>query len=418
MEDNPHGALRARLLDFEPEIIGVSFRNIDTTKERDPFNYYRAFVEDIRLINRIRPHAKLIVGGPAFSLFAQTIMERHPEIDFGIYLEGEDAFPQLLANLENPGTVAGILFRMGDHVTSTGQRSPIDFRSFPVPRHDILPVERYRDSFRFQMGVQTKRGCALRCAYCSYPYLEGSAQRNRSPKSVVDEIAHLVDTYNIRDFMFVDGVFNIPQEHAADICSEIIRRGLEIRWWAYFNERPITEEFIALARQAGCDTLSYSPDAYGPRALEMLDKNITRQDIRKAYNLARRMEGIKVGFNFFYNPPGQTLRDLLALLLFYLKAKIRLRRKLRGLSLSSIRIEPHTPLYSMAISQGVITPETDLHTPLYSMAISQGVITPETDLLPIETESLSKLFYANPSTRYMTKTMKLVLAVMRWLRKG
>ena len=39
------------------------------------------------------------------------------------------------------------------------------------------------------LNIQTKRGCYFECVFCSYPLIEGSKVRMRTPAAVVDEIA-------------------------------------------------------------------------------------------------------------------------------------------------------------------------------------------------------------------------------------
>jgi hypothetical protein len=36
--------------------------------------------------------------------------------------------------------------------------------------------------------IRSKRGCPLRCSYCSYPLIEGRRGRLRDPEKVVDEV--------------------------------------------------------------------------------------------------------------------------------------------------------------------------------------------------------------------------------------
>ena len=52
--------------------------------------------------------------------------------------------------------------------------------------------------------------------------------RPRSPKTVVDEIEDLVHNHGVKQITFADNVFNIPQEHAEEICEEMIRRDFDI----------------------------------------------------------------------------------------------------------------------------------------------------------------------------------------------
>jgi L-lysine 2,3-aminomutase len=60
------------------------------------------------------------------------------------------------------------------------------------------------------IGIEAKRGCALNCAYCVYPQLQGSRLRGRPPAAVVDEMELL---HKGLDFM---------AEHHQEIAGMII----------------------------------------------------------------------------------------------------------------------------------------------------------------------------------------------------
>ena len=57
-------------------------------------------------------------------------------------------------------------------------------------------------------GVQTKRGCSMKCIYCTYPILEGRTLRIRPAARVGDELEHLAETYGVAEVFFTDNVFN------------------------------------------------------------------------------------------------------------------------------------------------------------------------------------------------------------------
>ena len=67
------------------------------------------------------------------------------------------------------------------------------------------------------MNIQTQRGCALHCCYCTYPLLEGRTYRRRPPESVVEELASL-ERHGARYVFFVDSVFNTSVDHVTAIC--------------------------------------------------------------------------------------------------------------------------------------------------------------------------------------------------------
>ena len=375
--DNPFEILEEKLENVQPDIICVSLRNIDNQNRLSLKYFYIDFQTIIRRIKQVSPSACLIVGGAGFSMFAQEIMEQNPEIDFGGYLEAEESLPELLKNLENPEKVKGIFFRNNGKVLFTGERKFPDLKNLPMCRKDIIDLSDY-SVMPYAVGLETKRGCALNCAYCNYPFLSGNKVRLRDPSHIVDEIQDLSEKYGKDRFFFTDSAFNAPLNHACEICEEIIRRKLKVTWATYLDIRFATEKFLLLAKKAGCEVFIFSPDAVSQGALLGLKKGISKKEIDKTIELFlknKELQNCHASFGFFLNPPGETFRGLIQTIAFYLKVKILLRGR-GGSHLSWIRIEPYTAVHDIAVKKGILHPETQL--------------------LPKTTEGLNDLFYSEP----------------------
>ncbi len=383
---DPYGDLARQLDQFQPDVVGISLRNVDTTQYRDPYLYLATLQPTLELVRQHAPAARRVIGGSGFSIYAQAIMERFPAIDLGLLLEAEESFPALLNDLHNPATIPGVYYRTNKQVLLSGAPRLPDFDNLPTPRWEMVDLAPYRGQLD-AIGVQAKRGCGLRCAYCTYFFLNGAHYRLRSPEKIVNDIAELTGRFQVDHFMFVDSVFNIPPLHAEEICRELIRQKIKAPWSAWYNERVFTEDFFRLARSAGCRYFSFSPDGFSDKVLKSLKKNLSKKDVLRIYDLARRQAEASFGFNFFVNPPGQTYADFFRLMFFWLKVKMSLRGKLYGFGLGNIRIEPDTEIYRLALEQGLITAQTDL--------------------LPANEEQLQKLFYTNPETPLINTFFKL-----------
>ncbi len=390
---NPYDDLAKCILNFSPQIIGISLRNIDNQYRIAPFYYYKHFQNLLEKVNRMIPHAKIIVGGAGFSMFAEKIMERNPSIDFGIYLEGEESFPELLDNLNKPESVHGIYIRKEGRVQFTGFRPLPDFRKLPIPKRDFVNIIPYLNHGE-SLGIQTRRGCPLKCTYCNYPQLNGNMLRIREIKDICDEIEYLVRQYHIKQFMFADGVFNVPLEHSTALCEEIIQRGLEVRWSAWMELKHIPKNFLLLAIKAGCTNITFSPDAVSQSALNSLQKELNETDIKDSLKLFIRdkdLRGLNVTYSIFVNPPGETFTGILKTILFYLKAKLCLRGR-GGPFLNWIRLEPETKAFQYALKKGIVTKNIDL--------------------LPNEESDLKNMFYTNPSLKYFDF---LIIGMLKFL---
>ncbi len=362
---NPFDAVERAIAKTDPDVIGLSLRNIDTALSSDVHSYFDAFTQLVQTADENRGKAKIVVGGTGFSIFPIEIMQRFPQLDFGLFLEAENSFPQLLKNLDGPHQVKGIYYRSGGEVHFTGKAEPVKFEELETPPRELegLNLEWYKKT-PHAFGVQTKRGCAFRCAYCTYPYLQGRCVRMRSPRKIVDEIESLVNDHGVESIFFADTIFNYPFEHSREICREIIRRKISIQWGAWYRENYINKQFLLEAKEAGCVCFEFSPDGTSQQALDALHKDITVQDIKKTAELVREV-GVKVNYNFLRNVPGENLKSVSSFhqLLPWLLAKNR--KQIGFVGFNSIRIYPHTTIYETALKEGVISADQDLIKPTF-----------------------------------------------------
>ncbi|MBI3987182.1 MAG: cobalamin B12-binding domain-containing protein [Lentisphaerae bacterium] len=384
--------LSRTLLEQEPDVVGLSIRNIDTTQRGDIFYYFNEVQPTARLIKRTRPGALLIAGGSGFSIFPRKIMERIPEFDLGVFLEAEDSLPELLDRLDSPGTVKGVYFRHNGSVAFSGARALPDFARLPIPRRDreVIDITAYMRSDGGNIGIQSKRGCCLACAYCNYPHLSGNQLRMRAPEQVADEVQGLLGL-GVRRFCFVDNIFNVPRPHAEAVCRELIRRNLDVEWSAWFEVKNTTRELVELARRAGCKHFGFSPDAATDRGLSRLGKGITESDLKRSYRVIRESHGIRAGYNFFILP-GMSFREIFKTLTQVVWIPLVTKGKARVMGLGWIRIEPDTEIYRRAVAEGSLAKDAEL--------------------LPEQHEALSRLFYYDRAHRRFDT---IVAWLFRWL---
>lgn len=367
LEIDPYGALKEKLLGFRPEVVGLSLRNIDPLANKTS-SLIPPFVATVRLTAAILPQARLIAGGTGFSLFPARLMTEMPEIEYGIIGEAETSFPALLSSLDNPPDLKGLCRRVGGEIRVLPPSTEFEMADYTVPDRQLLEPTLYAgiNNYVPAVGIETKRGCPFNCAYCVYPKLQGKKLRCRLPVHVVDEIEVLHKEYGIESFHFTDPVINLPNGHLEEICREILKRRLKVRWDGFMREDCLNEENIFLFAQAGCECFSFSPDGLSQEALDVLNKGLTEAQILKAAGLAARTDVISV-YHFMVNVPGENeerMRKSIDFLqrLYDLHAP---KRNLGAVVLNNIRILPGTPIEAIAKENGVIGPETDLLYPTY-----------------------------------------------------
>ncbi|MCB9761254.1 MAG: cobalamin B12-binding domain-containing protein [Alphaproteobacteria bacterium] len=361
---DPYRPLADKLRAFRPDVVGISLRNIKVATPGVHADDFEPQQRTVQLIRREAPQARIVAGGTAFSLYAEIFMRKLPELDVGLWGEGEDRFPQLLEALDAPWTVPGVWYRKDGAPTYTGAPPPVDFAGLRHYRKDLVPFQPYLDSSFVSVGLQTKRGCALHCIHCSDTYLLGNAVRRRDPADIVDEMELLYHQHGVRQMFFCDQIFNIPVQHAIDICRTIVDRGLEMRWSAWFNEKANTlpDELLGWLKRAGCGLLSFSPDHVDDRMLRNLDKNFRYKDLVYTYQAAKRFD-LDVEYSFFLNAPGEDWRSLGNLLKFIAEARLHCGSNFRLFTLlmmQPIRIYPHSRLHELAVETGLVDKDADL----------------------------------------------------------
>jgi len=342
---------------FDPDVVGIGLRNIDTSQSFDTYSYFQHFPPFVKWISSLSSKQVIIAGGAGFSIFPLEIMKKCKEINYGIYLEGEESFPELLENLDNPANTKGVYYRDNDNILFSGEHSLPDFVKQPSPIRLIDP-KHYQNGI-YQLGVQSKRGCLHRCLYCNYPFLNGNIMRCRDVKQVVDEIENLVTRFKIKKFFFADGIFNEPKNHSVEICQEITNRNIKVKWGAYFSIRGFDQSFKDLAADAGCELFDFAPDGLSQNSLDSLIKDIKSSQIKEVMSLFKKSDYPKFGLNLMFNVPKMKIRDLfiLATAVIFWPMKYK---SLEFVGLTNMRIYPQTPLHQFAIAENIISKDDDL----------------------------------------------------------
>ena len=175
------------------------------------------FLTLARDLKRARPERPVIAGGHYASCAAREILAQHSELDLIVLHEAERTIVDL-ANLprltpENLAGVPGVVFRSGQELVATATREALaDLDSLPWADRSGPP--------RLMTGVPTaymmgSRGCLSACDYCCISTLHrmvaGKRFRQRTPQNIVDEMAWLYHERGVRQFIFHDDNFLVPQ---------------------------------------------------------------------------------------------------------------------------------------------------------------------------------------------------------------
>jgi len=348
--------LSAEIASYQPDLIGLSLRNLDNVSY-PKYTSYLPFYREVMGIIRRHIDSPIILGGSAFSLMPYEIFT-YLRADFGIVGEGEQAIIELIGRIERAHKQGKILEKCIVRDRDVGVIQKLD--EHPDPDRSRLDNTAY-----LKLGgmgnIQTKRGCPFDCIYCTYPIIEGRNVRLRSPKRICDEIESLVEL-GINNLFIVDNEFNFPVEHAQFVCHEIIRRKLKIKWSGYANPKFIQPRLVELMRDSGCTGIEFGSDAADPSMLKQMGKAFTLKEMHRASEICHR-SGLSFCHSLLIGGPGETMetvqRTFDAILAMSPTAVV---------CMVGIRIFPGTRLFEIARKEGRIEKGQNLLEPSFYLS--------------------------------------------------
>lgn len=265
--------------------------------------YFRDVLEVCRTIKSFDCRIKVVIGGNHASSYYQFIL-KEKSIDFVVIGEGEKTFLELCQALLKKGEdfcrVDGLAFRRGRKTVCTEPRELIkNLDEVPFPAYDLIDYQQYvqvnKDSpylMRKPVGaIISSRGCPGHCVYCTVKAVWGRTWRGRSPKNVVDEIEFLIKKYGAREIAFLDDSASVNKKRWNEICDEIIKRKLNIKWitpngiahWTL--DKPTVKKMY----QAGCYRITFGIESGNLETRRFLGKPYPLKQAKEIIQYANKI---------------------------------------------------------------------------------------------------------------------------------
>jgi radical SAM superfamily enzyme YgiQ (UPF0313 family) len=242
------------------------------------------------LIKNVNSNIKVIVGGHHPTFCPNETLE-NSNIDYVIRGEGEKPLLQLVKKIKagnfDLSSVHSISYRKDATIVNNSNGEMInDLDLLPFPARDLVidcDFSRYKSHY-----VSTARGCPYTCSFCSDRRLWHRKVRRRSIASVMKEIKHLIDTYDIDFIDFVDGTFTFDTSYLHTFCQNMIQEKIKVKWRCTARYDNMNEEVLDLMKQANCAGLYFGLESGSERILKFINKRITVEDIVRASELVSK----------------------------------------------------------------------------------------------------------------------------------
>lgn len=208
--------------------------------------------------------------------------------------------------------VSGLSYTSKDGIHHNPDRPFIDDPDLlPTPARDLLDE---RDYFlplprRPYALIVPSRGCPHQCTFCAAHLYYGRKLRLRKAQRVVDEIQEVIERGTVRDIVMWSDSFTQDRRWVLDICDEITRRGLDVRWMCNSRVDNLDAEMARAMKRSGCTGISFGIESGDQRILDLMHKGTTTKQGRTAVATARAA-GIPILAQFILGIPGETAESI------------------------------------------------------------------------------------------------------------
>jgi radical SAM superfamily enzyme YgiQ (UPF0313 family) len=268
-----------------------------------------------KLVRRLLPQTRIVVGGTAVSIFAKHVVAHCPKDTVVVVGEGEDAMLSVVDGFSAP---AGEFYYKDSGGTVRHRQAGESFDLRALTAVDFPYIDKIFPAFRLYLdddiGVHTKRGCPFQCHFCLYNQIEGHRQRYREPAEVAKEIEILNKQYGVKRIWFTDAQFCSTRkstQHVEQILDEMLARDIKVTWSGYLRLNHLTP---ALARKMWATGMG-SVDLSFTGSQEMIDA------LTLGYSLEQQMDAFrmfkanghtdqKIKLYMPLNAPGETVETL------------------------------------------------------------------------------------------------------------
>ena len=237
----------------------------------------------------------------------------------------------------------------------------VDYSFFDVKRYmekaETMPDKDDSPEEMRSLPVVTARGCAFKCTFCHYVFWD-DPYRNRSPESILTEIKHRIDQYNVNYIHFWDDLSFASAIQVEKFCDALIKSGLKFKWLAtirvdlFSRARLSNEDSLRVAKkmkQCGCYTAAFAIESGNKEIMKMMNKEI---EVDAFYNTVAilREAGIVTQTSVVFGYPIETKESIKETFDQCLKC---------GLypSIGFLLPLPYTVMYDYAKANGFITDE-------------------------------------------------------------
>lgn len=251
---------------------------------------------------------KIGIRGELISFEPEMIMERNPDLDFGLRYDDDYALLNYINNIDKDlSKVNNIVFRTKDNkiITTERQINKYELDSLPMPYRELYDIKKYlkRDS---ETIVRSSRGCPGKCLFCTKTRMEKF--RIFSIKRFCDELEQMLQ-YGFKTFFFSDDTFAFSMPRLLELKEELKKRKMKIKWTSNIRIKDITEEKIKLMKELGAYRVFVGIETINSKASKTIGKSLQKEEILSKIKILKDND-MQFHASFILGNPDDTEEDL------------------------------------------------------------------------------------------------------------
>ncbi|MDO9334636.1 MAG: radical SAM protein, partial [Dehalococcoidales bacterium] len=364
------------------------------------------------------------VGGPHITILKEKAFD--PIFDYAFVGEAERSWPLFLYYYRDKAdftSIKGILFRRNGQVQFTGMPPMVDVNYIPFPARHLLKMDQYRIGTlqglkKFSL-ISASRGCPFSCTFCAAGIL-GKTVRWRLAESVVDEMASVVQEFNIRHFQFADDNLTLNRSYIWRLCDLV--KGLRITFEGCTRANLLDEELVRHMADCGLTRLYIGLESVDPVVRKLAGKDDVSLTSHWIANRLCKKYHVEVVNHIMLGLPGETRATAQATIDY-----VRKDRDIHDITLSIATPYPGTELLEMA-RRGehglrLVTEDYSQYYRYGSAVMGVNDLSPQ-DLVRLQNDGFAKIYLAPWRWRTLYKKtgllgvlLTLVRLVRYWKRK-
>jgi radical SAM superfamily enzyme YgiQ (UPF0313 family) len=247
-----------------------------------------------------------VAGGPHVSAIPDQSLDEFPFFDYLVLREGEIPLLSLCEHIKQGkslGSISGIAYRKnGQNQINWPAEFIENLDRLPFADRRLLKRELYKDMYAAGIDVSgqkstvvfTSRGCAQNCTFCAVHKTSGAKVRFRSAENVIKELKHCKMDLGYDHITFEDTNFTLNKDRFKTICNAL--KELKLTWDCQTKVSFVDKQMIDLMKECGCLKIAYGVESGSPKILKLINKNITIDQIKKAFRLTHNAGIVACGF--------------------------------------------------------------------------------------------------------------------------